>query len=83
MIRSTRIERVEVLHGRTVRLTLTDGRTRLVDLTPLLEGDVFKVIRADDSRFREVQVDPEFGTLVWPNGADICPDVLVHDRRPA
>ena len=25
--------------------------------------------------FRSVRVDPEAGTIVWPNGADICPDV--------
>ena len=21
--------------------------------------------------------------LVWPNGADLDPEVLIHDRRPA
>lgn len=26
--------------------------------------------------FRGVTVDPEAGTLVWPNGADLDPDVL-------
>jgi len=30
----------------------------------------------DDSFFRQVRVDHELGTIVWPNGADVCPDVL-------
>ena len=26
--------------------------------------------------FRQVTVDREGGTVVWPNGVDFCPDVL-------
>lgn len=26
--------------------------------------------------FKQVRVDPEAGTIVWPNGVDFCPDVL-------
>jgi hypothetical protein len=31
---------------------------------------------SDVDFFSRVQVDPEAGTLVWPNGVDFCPDVL-------
>ena len=26
--------------------------------------------------FAQVRVDPELGTVAWPNGADLDPDVL-------
>ena len=30
----------------------------------------------DPQFFRQVRVDPELGTIVWPNEADFCPDLL-------
>jgi len=41
---------------------------------------VFSEIRSDQARFREMRV--EAGTLVWPNGADLCPDVLIWGGLP-
>ncbi len=34
------------------------------------------------SNVRQVRVDRGFGTLVWPNGVDFCPEAL-HDEAEA
>jgi hypothetical protein len=38
-------------------------------------GGVFEPLENIDF-FKQVTVDNEAGTLVWPNGVDFCPDVL-------
>jgi hypothetical protein len=60
-----------------LELTFTDGTTGELDCKERVvgRGGVFQPL-ADVSFFRQVQVDPEAGTLVWPNGVDFCPDVL-------
>jgi hypothetical protein len=78
-----RIRTVTPKSGYEVELTLTDGSIRRVDLLPYLRGPVFDPIREDPELFRRISVDEELGTVVWPNGADIDPDVLIHGRRPA
>ena len=35
------------------------------------------------SFFRRVRVDAELGTVTWPNGFDLDPDVLHGDHQPA
>jgi len=39
------------------------------------EGPVFEPLK-DPKVFRQVRVDKEAGTVAWPNGADLDPDVL-------
>ena len=73
---------VEVVQGRTVRLRFSDSSERVVDLTPFLWGPVFQTIANDDEEFRKVRVDPDLGTICWPNGADLDPDVLHGDAEP-
>ncbi len=77
------VRTVEPLDGFEVRLEFTDGSQKVVDLEPYLRGPIFKPLRNDPSLFRSVKVDPELGTIVWDNGADIDPDVLVHGLTPA
>jgi hypothetical protein len=70
-----RIKGVTPLESFRVRLLLTDGSVVERDLAPLLAGPIFEPLRSAPARFREVRV--ESGTLVWPNGADLCPDVVI------
>ncbi len=79
----TRIRSVLPLEGFHVKLTFTDGTEREVDLAPYLNGPVFEPLKKDPEIFRSVRVDDELGTIVWPNGADICPDVLYESLAPA
>ena len=53
----------------------------LVDLEPFLYGPIFETIRQDKAVFRQIHI--ENGTITWPNGADIDPDVLYYDLKPA
>lgn len=77
------IRTVDVLDEYCVRLGFSDGTEKVVDLAPLLHGPIFEPLRADTALFRMVRVDDELGTIVWPNGADIDPDVLYGTHVPA
>lgn len=49
--------------------------TREIDFLPVLAGVLFAPLR-DPELFRQVRIDPEVQTLVWPNGADYDPATL-------
>jgi Protein of unknown function (DUF2442) len=66
-----------------LRLASDDGTVREVDLEDELWGPVFEPLRRDPQLFRQVSVDEELATIVWPNGADMDPDVLHGDAASA
>jgi hypothetical protein len=72
---------VKVLEARPVgdyrlELLLSDRSVRVVDLASQLTGPLFGELK-DPALFRQVRVIPDFGALEWPNGADLCNDVLL------
>jgi hypothetical protein len=77
------ITHVEPLDGFRLRLQFNDGAERVVELEDELWGPVFDPLRADPELFRQARVDDELGTVVWPNGADMDPDVLYGSHSPA
>ena len=59
-----------------VYLRFEDGVEGEVDLAEMIEfTGVFARIR-DKSEFAKLRIDPQTGTIVWPSGADLDPDVL-------
>ena len=77
-----RVQSVTPIKDFVVHLRFTDGSERDVDLERYLNGPIFEAIRKDRSLFESVRVDPQLGTIVWPNGADIDPDVLYAGGTP-
>ena len=58
----------------TVWVRFKDGSEGEVDLSSELWGPVFEPLK-DIQYFRSFKV-AEYGTLAWPNGADIAPEFL-------
>ena len=75
-----RIIDVEPLDGYSLQLTLNDDSVIVRDVGDLLRGPVFESIRNDRSVFAEARA--ENGSVVWPGGADLCPDVLIWGGMP-
>jgi hypothetical protein len=71
------VNEVRVLDGYNIELTFSDGVRGIVDLAERIvgRGSVFAPLE-NREYFRQVTVDAELGTIVWPNGVDFCPDML-------
>jgi hypothetical protein len=79
--RTARVQTVEPLDGFVLRVGFDDGTELEIDLEADLWGPVFEPLREDAELFRRARVDEELGTIVWPNGADLDPDVLHRAAR--
>ena len=60
-----------------LEISFSDGTVAELDFRRRImgRGGVFVPLE-DVEFFRQVIVDHEAGTLAWPNGVDLCPDVL-------
>ncbi len=61
-------------------LKFDDGSQGEIDFEAELTGPIFEPMR-DIKEFRRLRVDDE--TIVWPNGADVCPSYLYDMGRLA
>jgi len=68
---------VRVLDGYRLELAFADGLRGPVDLSGRIlgRGGLFQALE-DPAFFRQVQLHPELGTIIWPNDVDFCPDLL-------
>jgi hypothetical protein len=76
-----RVCEVTILEDYFCRVTFEDGTQKVIDLHPYLHGPIFEPVLQDRSAFRRLRLVG--GVLTWENGADIDPDVLYYDLKPA
>lgn len=72
-----RVVRFEIVRDYIIRLIFEDQTEQTINFEPILSGPVFGPLK-DKALFDQVILEQTFGTLEWPNGADISPTVL-HD----
>jgi len=72
-----RVHSFEIIGPYTLRVQFDDQTDQIIDFEPVLAGELYRPLR-DLSLFKQVRIDPEVHTLVWPNGADFDPAIL-HD----
>lgn len=70
-----KITRVKPLDGYKLELKFNDDVVRVVDCSFLLHGTLGEPLR-DLDYFRQVRVDDDARTIVWPNGLDPSPELL-------
>jgi hypothetical protein len=72
------ITAVEVIGDYRLRLTFADGTVGDVDFAGREWHGVFEPL-GDPAYFARVAVDPEAGTITWPNGTDMAPEPLYEE----
>jgi hypothetical protein len=82
MSRPPRIVEAEHLGDLRLRITFSDGLVRELDFDGVVGTGVLKPL-TNPTVFAQVAVDPVAGTVTWPNGVDLDPDVLHGDHDPA
>lgn len=69
-----RIANIELLGPYQIQLAFANGQSSRLDLRPLI-GEGMSAALLDPDYFRQVTIEPG-GGLEWPNGFDICPNLL-------
>lgn len=74
---AARVRDVSVAGIREFRVVFSDGLVRELDFAPCREGLFMSL--SDDAVFSAVEVDQVAGTVSFPGGIDVDPDVLHGD----
>ena len=71
------VTEARVLDGYRLELVFSDGKRGTVDLKNRIvgKGGLYQALENIEF-FRKASVNADLGTVVWPNGLDICPDLL-------
>ncbi len=70
------ITKVKLVGDYKLQITFEDGVDGIIDIAALISFKGIFAPLANPDYFAKVAVNPEIGTICWPNDADLDPDVL-------
>ncbi|HOD39559.1 MAG TPA: DUF2442 domain-containing protein [Candidatus Wallbacteria bacterium] len=70
------VKSVKALANYTLLLSFDNNEVKIFDMKPYLDKGIFKKLK-DEEIFKSVKIS--FDTIEWPNGADICPEILYDE----
>ncbi len=69
------VKKVQYLEEYKIKLSFDDKSVKIVDLEKMLKNAKHMFLPLKDmDYFKQVKCDGT--TIIWPNGVDLCPDVL-------
>ena len=71
------VVQVHYLRGHEIELRFSSGIRASIDLSDELSGEIFESLR-EINVFKQVYLNPDTGTIEWPNGADFAPEFLLE-----
>jgi len=73
------VKAIKPLQDYRLLISFENGEQRVFDVKPYLDDGVFREL-CNEAIFNAVRVS--FDTAEWPNGADLCPEVLYSASVP-
>lgn len=70
------IVEARAIEGHKIYIRFEDGIDGEIDLSDLVTFQGVFAPLQDPRELAKLRVDPEVGTICWPSGADLDPDVL-------
>ena len=70
------VVKVEYLDDYRLHLRFEDGVEGVINVSDLVKFTGVFAPLEDKAYFAQVRVNPDIGTICWPNAADLDPDVL-------
>lgn len=77
-----RVKKVKYIGEYKIELLFSDRKKKVVDFDKKLKNakGVFLPLK-DQDYFAKVKLDDCHHSICWPNGADVCPDVLYEEGK--
>jgi len=63
----------KILSNYKIQVSLSSGDIGIFDVSPYLDKGIFKEMK-NYNYFKRAKI--EYGTIVWPNQQDFCPDTI-------